>query len=61
MRPHYWYVIGLVIVALLVANGLWANLGDGSFSETNVAPEKIHMLPGVNQASDPITTGSNSR
>jgi hypothetical protein len=59
MRTHHWYMIGLAIVALMVVGGLWSNIGNGSLSETHAATEKIHMLPGVNKASDPITTGSN--
>jgi hypothetical protein len=35
----------LAIVALLLATGLWSNLGNGSLSETNADANASHKLP----------------
>jgi hypothetical protein len=55
MIGRYWYIIGLLVVAAVVCSGLWANISE---PKTRMTTEKIHMLPGVNDQSSPLTTGS---
>ena len=45
MSSRVWYVVSLAIVALLLATGLWSNLGSGSVSETNADANASHKLP----------------
>ena len=54
MSSRVWYGVGLAIVALLLAAGLWSNLGNGSRSETNADANASHKLPDL---SAPRTQG----
>jgi hypothetical protein len=54
MSSRVWYAFGLTIVALLLATGLWSNLGSGSVSETNADANASHKLPDL---SAPRTEG----
>lgn len=45
MSSRVWYAFGLGIIALLLATGLWSNLGKGRLSETNADANASHKLP----------------
>jgi hypothetical protein len=55
MSSRVWYALGLVIVALLLATGLWSNLSNGLLSETNADANASHKLPDL---SAPRTEGN---
>jgi hypothetical protein len=55
MGTRVWYAFGLAVVALLLATGLWSNLGNGRLSETNADADASHKLPDL---SAPRTEGN---
>jgi hypothetical protein len=48
MKQSVWCIVGLSVVAVLAATGMWANIGNGSISETDNS-RHIRMLPGVDE------------
>jgi hypothetical protein len=54
MSSRVWYAFSFVVVALLLATGLWSNFGIGSLSETNADANASHKLPDL---SAPRTEG----